>query len=95
VHGILPRRPGLLVSIFFKIGFSALRKVSFPDGFKIGPRLLERLCRAFGVPAMVGRGVKAALPAPLIDVDRDTSAGRDRPDVHVAVIDVPAVWAIG
>ena len=35
--------------------------------------------------------MKAAVPAPLIDADPNTSAGRDRPDMHVTVKDVPAI----
>jgi len=39
--------------------------------------------------------IEAAVPAPLVDIDRDAGAGRDRPDADIAVIDVPAVGAIG
>jgi hypothetical protein len=95
VHGVFPRRPSLMASIFFKIGVSAFRKILSPRGFKIGPRLFEGLCRAFGMPAIVGWGVEAALPAPLVDIDRDASAGRYCPDADIATIDVPAVGAIG
>jgi hypothetical protein len=95
MHLIFPRRPGALAAVFFKIRFSAFREVFFPGGFKIGPRLPERLCRAFGMPPMLGRRVKAALLAPLVNVNRNARPDRNRPDVHVAVTDLPAVRAIG
>ena len=95
VHGIFPRRPGLLASIFFKINFSAFRQILSPHGFELGTRLIERLRSAIEVLAMVGRRVEAALPAPLVDVNGNSSTFRDRPDANDAVIDVPAVWAIG
>jgi hypothetical protein len=66
--------------MFFKISFSAFRKVFAPRGFKIGSRLLETRRGVLDMPAQVGRRVKAALPAPLIDVDRDTRSGRNRAD---------------
>jgi hypothetical protein len=43
---------------------------------------------------MVGRRVKAALLAPLIDVDRDTSTDRDRADADIAIVDVPTVGSL-
>ena len=95
VHGVFPRRPSLLASIFFKMGVSAFREILSPCDFELGARLLERLCRAVAVPATVGWGVEAALPAPLVDIDRHAGAGGDRPDANIAVIDVPAVGAIG
>jgi hypothetical protein len=95
MHRILPGRPARWRRYSSKSFFNASRQVFFPGGFKNCPRLFEGHCRVFNMEAMVGRQVKAALPAPLIDIDRDTSAGRNRSDVHVAVIDVPAVGAIG
>jgi hypothetical protein len=65
-----------------------------PRAFKIASRLFERRCRVFAVPAMVGRRVKAALLAPLIDVDRDTSTDRDRADADIAIVDVPTVGSL-
>jgi hypothetical protein len=45
--------------------------------------------------ARLRSGVKAAPPAPLIDVNRAPDAPRDRADVNIAEIDVPAVLAFG
>jgi hypothetical protein len=95
VHGVFPCRPCLLATIFFKISFSVFREILSPRGFELGARLLERLCRAIAVSALVGGRVKTALPAPLIDIDGDAGAGGDRPHLYVAKIDVPAVGAFG
>jgi hypothetical protein len=35
--------------------------------------------------------IKAATPFPLVDIDRAAGAARDRADMDIAVIDVPAV----
>jgi hypothetical protein len=84
-----------VASILFKFGLSAFRQVFLPRSFKLEPRPLERLCRAFDVPpTMVGGRVKAALPSPLIDVDGNAGTDRDCADMHIAAIDVPA-WLAG
>jgi hypothetical protein len=40
-------------------------------------------------------GIKATLPAPLVDVDWATGTARDRADTHIAEIDVPTVLKFG
>jgi hypothetical protein len=40
-------------------------------------------------------GVEAATPFPLVDVNRAAGAARNRSDMHIAVIDVPAILAFG
>jgi hypothetical protein len=39
--------------------------------------------------------IEAAAPSPLVDVDGAAGASRDRADMDIAVIDVPAVRALG
>src|ERR1700738_5266886 len=95
MHGIFPSRPSALPAIVVEVGRGALGQVVFPCCLEVGPRLVEARRGVLEMLTAVRRRVKATLPAPLIDVDRDTGTGRDRPDVHVAVIDVPAVWASG
>ena len=43
--------------------------------------------------AWIQARIEAALPFPLVDVVRAARAARDRADVDVAAIDVPAVLA--
>jgi hypothetical protein len=78
-----------------QISFRAFREIFSPRSFEVGPRLVEARRGVLDMLTVMRRRVKATLPAPLIDVDRDTGAGRDSADVNIAVEDVPAIGAIG
>jgi hypothetical protein len=78
-----------------KIGFRALREIFSPCGFEGGPRLIEARRSVFDMPAAMRQRVEAALPAPLVNIDRHAGAERDRTDLHIAIVDVPAIRTFG
>jgi hypothetical protein len=47
-----------------EISLRALRKIFFPGGLEIGPRLFEGFGRAVDVAAVVRRRIKTAVPTP-------------------------------
>jgi hypothetical protein len=94
-HGIFPCREVALVAPFVEIRVSESRPHRAPDGFEVHAGECEIDRRAVLVPAGFDARIEAATPLPLIDVDRAAGAARDRADMHVAVIDVPAAGAFG
>jgi hypothetical protein len=79
----------------FEVGLGALRKIFSPGGFEISPCLFEGFGRALDLLAVVRRRIKATVPTPLVDVNRHASPDRDRSDMHIAIVDVPAFLAFG
>jgi hypothetical protein len=86
-HAVRARR----LRYYSKSATEHFGRLFFPGDFEIGPCLLEGFGRAFDVPPVVRRWIKAALPSPLIDVDGSAGAERDRADMDIFVIDVPAI----
>jgi len=56
-------------------------------------RQVEGLSRAVPIFPNLGSRVEAEDPTPLINVDRSAGAERDRADMDIGVIDMPAVLA--
>jgi hypothetical protein len=94
-HGIFPRGPCDRSAVFVEISLRALRKILYPGGLEIGPCLFEGFGRALDMQAMVRPRIETAVPTPLVDIDWDAGAERDRSHMHVTIVDVPAVVAFG
>jgi hypothetical protein len=69
------------------------RQERLPCGLKVGARQVEGLSRAIPILPDLGSRVEAEDPAPLINIDRSAGAERDRADMDIAVVDVPAFLA--
>jgi hypothetical protein len=94
-HRVLFGGPVAGITPPLKMRFGHCREEHLPGGIKIGARQVEGLGRAVPVFPDLGPRVEAEDSAPLIDVDRSAGADRDRADMDVAVIEVPAVRALG
>jgi hypothetical protein len=64
-----------------------------PSDLEIGSGLVEGRGGVATVLVRFGAGVEPAIPAPLVHINRDADTARDRSDMHVSVIDVPAIGA--
>jgi hypothetical protein len=84
-----------LVSPLLEIDFRQPWQNRPPGGFKTGAAVCEVDSGAVPVPLRFHAGIEAAFPFPLIDVRRAAHAPRDRTDMDIAVIGVPAVLAFG
>jgi hypothetical protein len=91
VHSVLPRCPGTLSAVPFKIGLGPLWQEDAPGFVKACPRLIKRRSGAVGVLAGMTARVEAATPFPRIFVMWDTGADRDRADTDIAIVDVPSL----
>jgi hypothetical protein len=94
-HGIFPSGQCALAPIFVEISLRALREIFFPCFLEIGPCLFEGFGRALDLLAAVRPRIKAAVLSPLVDINRYAGADRDRSHMHVAIVDVPAIEALG
>jgi hypothetical protein len=84
-----------VAAVSFKISLRTVRQVPLPSGCEFGPRHLKVGRGAIFAHAPMRQRIEAAVPSPLIFVDRDARTDRDRPDAGVAVIDVPAILIVG
>ena len=69
------------------------RRKHLPSRLEVGPRLVEGGRSAGRALARVRSRIEAAAPAPTRLIMRDAGADRNRADLHVSVIDVPAFLA--
>jgi hypothetical protein len=89
-HRIFVLGPVALIAPRPKIGFGAVRQEHLPCRLEIGAGLVERRGGAVGAFAGMTAGIEAARPTLRILVPGNAGADRDRADMHIAVIDVPA-----
>jgi hypothetical protein len=94
-QGVLPRRPIALVAPLLEVGLGPGRQEHPPCLLKAGAGLVQARCGATAAFARVGSRIETAAPFPGIGVVGISGAPRKRADMHVAVIDVPAVVALG
>ena len=92
-QGVLPRGPIPLITPRLEISLGSLCQKHFPRGFEIGTRLVERGSGAVLVFAWMRAWIKAAAPLPRILIMGAARADRDRSDVDIAVVNVPAFLA--
>jgi hypothetical protein len=92
---IFPCRKIALVPPCLEISVGSLRKKNPPCFLEIGARPVERLGRSMSVLAWMAARIKAGIPFPRIGITRIAGAPANRADLHVAVIDVPAIGAFG
>jgi hypothetical protein len=78
-----------------KVRLSQCRQERLPSGIKVGARQVKRFGRAVAIFPRLGSRVEAEDPAPLIKIDRSAGADRDRADMDIAAIDVPAIVDFG
>jgi hypothetical protein len=74
------------------ICLGSLRRKLTPRDFELSTPSEEIWRRTAPVLAGLRSWIEAARSSPLINVDRNASALGNRADMHVTVIDVPAVW---
>lgn len=79
--------PGLIV------GFSPFRRERLPREREVSPRLIERGCGAIPEFAGPASRIETADPGPLLTMVWDADPARDRADMDVAVVDMPAILA--
>jgi hypothetical protein len=94
-HGIFPRREVTLVSPVLEVGTGERWQDLPPRSLEVSPRLIEIDGGAALVLARLDARVETASPFPLINVDGAAGAARDCADMDIAIIDVPAVGALG
>ena len=94
-HSAGIQRPGhamLLAGAQIAVRFD---KNTWPVGLEADAGLVKSRRRTAGAFAGLAARIEAASPAPRIFIVPDAGAVRDRADMDVAVIDVPAVLAFG
>jgi hypothetical protein len=90
----ISRYPIALIPPFLKVGPGQRRQDPLPGCFEVSARMIEVYrCTAPILTRLYAR-VKAGVPPELLVVDRAAGAARNRADLHIAVIDVPAVLAL-
>src|SRR5437899_574959 len=94
-HGIFAGGPIALVAPSLVVGRRSPCRKFPPCHFKVSARFVERRRGPARLLAWVGPGIEAAPPFPRVLVIRLAYTARDRADVHVTEIDVPAVLALG
>ena len=67
------------------VGLGNLGLYRLPSGFKVGARLVEGACDAVLCYAAMRCRIEATGPAPLLGVERDAGADRDRADMGVPI----------
>src|SRR6266849_8148174 len=92
-QGVLPRGPIPLITPRLEISLGSVCQKHFPRGFEIGTRLVERGSGAVLVFAWMRAWIKAAAPLPRILIMGAARADRDRSDVDIAVVNLPAFLA--
>ena len=89
-HGILAFCPVSLITPSLIVSLGAACREDPPRCLEVGASLIETVGGACGAFARPRAGVKAAVPAPRVLVDRDARADRDGADADVAIEDAPA-----
>jgi hypothetical protein len=83
------------IAPFLKVCLGERGPKQVPSLLEISPRVFKIDGGAVKLPPWMHAGVKAANPFPLIAVERDTWADRDRADPHITQIDVPQLGVPG
>jgi hypothetical protein len=94
-HGVFACRPVALIAPYLG-SRPASASLKTPAKLSRSQRALVEARRGtVEIFARTRPGIKATLPAPLVDVDWATGTARDRADTHIAEIDVPTVLKFG
>jgi hypothetical protein len=94
-HRIFALGPIALVAPGLIVGLRPLGREYSPCCLEVRARLVKGGGRAVKVLAWFTARVEAASPTPRVLMMRNASANRDRADVDVTEIDVPAIGALG
>jgi hypothetical protein len=84
-----------LAAVRSKIGPGALREVFAPRLFELGLGYLKGRRSSLEKVALMRPWIEAAIPSPLVDVNRGAGPSRDRTHMDVAIVDVPTVGTFG
>ena len=90
MHRIFPCRKIPMPAPGFEIGFGKLGQESLPTGFEVASRPLEVRRRTLvAADDKIGCRIKAARPAPPVNVVWNPSTNADAADANVAIVDAP------